>query len=221
MKNRIYELNSKKLGEMVDDIIKYHTPKVIDELIEMLYLGSTDKAHGVKHIHDVLGAAYELKKETLTSSEILAIVFHDVAVELGRNGHEINSKNYWLEFVVPNTTQPIDPAIAEAIAEHRASFKGSFTSKVSELVSAADRGCPKSLDNIIGRSYTYAIDNGASHEEALEHALAHIKHKYGKTGYANFPPIYKEHYKIELEKFYRDIENLNIETVRNTIEGDK
>ncbi len=40
----------------------------------------------------------------------------------------------------------------------------------------------------------------------MEDAIEHVKHKYGRRGYALISDLYKEAFKEELEKLYEEIE---------------
>lgn len=220
--NRIYELNTKTIGELVTKVIENPTYQTGDDLIVFLYEETTDSGHGVKHLRDVLTSAYAFRDGVLNADEILAVVFHDIATEGGRKGHEDRGVEFFRDVVLPEIdASKVDASLIEcAIREHRGSFKGELSSSLSELVSSADRGCPKGLDNIVKRSYKYAIDyQNANHEEAMQHAIDHINDKYSREGYGKFPPLYINYYKNEIEKFYDDIDNLTIEKVASMVGG--
>lgn len=186
-------------------------------LVETIYGGAKDKAHGTDHIYNVLADAKKIKGSNLSVAETLAIIFHDAGNEVDRDDHEKIGANYFME-IISGIKYTDTLKVAHAIREHRASYKGKFSSPVSELLSSADRGKPDSLAYTLKRSYDYAVKHGDNHEEAINHAIKHIKEKYSRNGYARIPNMYKQYYKDILIKFWDEIDNFTPEQAKRMIE---
>lgn len=102
--------------------------------------------------------------------------------------------------------------LARSCAEHRSSFKGTYTSEFSELISAAVRGRPGNIKNMLEQSMSYAISHKrVCEEKAPEHAVKYLKKKYGTTGYARYSNIYLRAFGHELDGFRQAIDSLCVD----------
>lgn len=207
------------IKELVKDFIGGNdSAKVI--LVETLYGNAKDKAHGTEHIYNVLADAKMLKGSNLNTYETLAVIFHDCGNEVDRDEHHNIGAEY-INDILKELNYKDRDVVKMAIKEHRASYKGEFFSEVSELLSSADRGKPDNLAYTLKRSYDYAVKHGDSHEDAILHAVDHIEAKYGRNGYAKFPPLYLNFYKSTIHKFWDDIDKLTVEKAKYMIKSVK
>ena len=95
--------------------------------------------------------------------------------------------------------------VAHAVLEHRGSFKGEFFSKLSAIISSADRERPD-VAKIVIRSMLY---NNADAQDVYEHMLD----KYSTNGYAKYPTVYQEIFKKELQEFKKEVDNISVEKI--------
>lgn len=196
-----------------------------------------DSAHSVEHLEDVLSTAVTILEriayKTISVedrvSAFVAILFHDVTATTDRDNHQNSGAEAFdriMNTVVRQSRNRLvrDAAVAgrynidiskakAAIREHRASYKGDFTSIVSEIVSGADRGIPQpteeNVKHKIAKSYRYHIEKlHESEDESRINSLIHIKEKYGTKGYAKYPDIYEKAFKDELGAFRRLVDEI-------------
>lgn len=215
----------------VEDAVKALKDHDMETLMHILYDHSTDEAHKVPHIKDVMDTAYKMFKsnsfrkmdevdEMLFLKKLdLAVVFHDCATTISREHHEFTGADvftYLAELAGIMEKKDIIE-VHSAIQQHRGSYDGLFTYRLSELVSAADRGNPKDLRKIVIRSYQYAVDNNSIDPEL--HALLHVKDKYARNGYANLSDVYKDYYRDSLETFWHNVDLLSLEKVKEIVES--
>ena len=105
--------------------------------------------------------------------------------------------------------------VADACAEHRASFEGKYSSDLSKLMAAADQGYPKQqpedVNQMLARSMRYTRSKMPQDTEAnmiRNIATTHIKDKFGRNGYAIKNELIKTLYAAELEQRYQTIDAL-------------
>lgn len=190
----------------------------MDKLVMALYENSG--AHGIEHIETVLRDAVIIKGSELDVEEELAIVFHDSGNHINRKTHHILSSEIFRREADGLYDKTTIDRICSAIEKHRGSFKGEFNNKLEELVSAADRGKPDSLEYTVMRSYKYAIEEqGCSRIDAAVNAHAFVKNKYSRNGYANYPQMYIDYYGVALDKFHESVENLTMRDVLMIVTG--
>lgn len=133
----------------------------------------------------------------------LATMLHDIRADERKDHHLLGClesySNLEIRKVIEQyATNPNN--VLYAIYEHRASYKGTFTSLVSEIVSSADRNKPD-IAKWVARVKRGNINNN------MEEALDHIQKKLGRNGYAKLPPTYMNYYKGSVNKFLNDIED--------------
>lgn len=109
--------------------------------------------------------------------------------------------------------------LADACREHRASFRGEFSSEFSELMNSADLEIPAGLGPMLVRAYQYgkAKGLGTTHEEWVDRAQEHMVEKFGRNGYALYPGMYMEVFKEELEVIYKEIDDLTYDVAEEII----
>lgn len=167
-----------------------------------------DAAHLIDHADDVCDLALKINTDLDEKLIILAAYLHDMFNATNRAIHNELAFEYVLKAQDKFLTQLSKDelhTVAHAVLEHRASFKGEFYSKLSELISAADRGLPN-LEAIVVRSMKF---NNANADDVY----AHIKDKYGSGGYAKYPDVYREIFKEELEAFQKLADGLTVDGV--------
>lgn len=195
-----------KLDELINSVRSFVIP----------YYEKNDSAHTILHADSVCRLALQLNDfldlndRVDDSLVVLASYFHDVAAH-DRKNHHIKASEVvrTLDFELLNILNNSDrELVALACLEHRASFKGSFSSRLSELVSSADRGKP-SLQYHLQRSIQYTMDREEmSYDEARKLACMHMKDKYGCGGYAKYPDLYKRYFAAQLKQLEFEIELL-------------
>lgn len=156
-----------------------------------------DPAHRVGHFEEVRRTAVEINKRLelgFNDPQItFAAYFHDLFA-WSRENHHILSHAF-----VMTTEDPLFDIFSEedraelalACKEHRASYRGEFSSRFSELINAADRERPSGPLLILKRALQYRQDRDHNNvDEVIDDAIAHVKDKYGTGGYARYPELY-------------------------------
>lgn len=173
-----------------------------------------DAAHQIKHFDEVEKTALlmnaRLKLNQSPMLIMLSAYFHDLFAWSRHNHHDLAA--IWVSTtdhpVIANLDSLERTLLSKACYEHRASYKGNFTSVLSELISSADRGMPKSKDDLFQRSYEYHRSSGCLHEESVHNAIAHIKDKHGSNGYARYPDLYLKFYGKQIKQIQLEIDKL-------------
>lgn len=182
-------------------------------------------SHGLNHIQDNLNKAekmLEFFKEPFTDQIYAAIVFHDSGLEkYGREIHEVHSAEIAKRELKDLFSSKDLYLIAAAIKEHRASFKGEFTSMLSDICSSADRNSPN-FEASIARSFLYTEEHHPefSFEEKCETVTMHQKAKYGTKGYARFPIYFSRYYGKDLTEYRRKMDSLDADVVARIVGKD-
>jgi len=180
---------------------------------------TNDKAHQIPHVVSVADCAvdintdgdFELDNEIL----VAAAITHDLFNHSRDNHHEM-IKDYLLNNPIPWLQEftPMDRYVmAHAAGEHRASYKGNYTTIYSEIVASADRGAPNVKSAII-RCAVFGVDKcGFAGEALYTHVASHMKDKFGLAGYARFPNVYMQYFGKELSSFQETMEDLTKEQI--------
>lgn len=193
----------------------YKMASAIEDLARTYY--PTEGSHGWNHIEDVVASGKRMlraKGEKLTPEAEAALMFHDSGLYPNgldnpevRYGHERRGATVARRALKDMFDKETLLRIAAAIREHRGSYKGEYTSPLSDLVSSADRGKPD-LGKKIMRSWTYGMEHGYSPERAARNVVEQVQMKYGTGGYARMPSYYQAVYQRALDKFHRDVDAL-------------
>jgi hypothetical protein len=186
------------------------------ELIEMLmrkyeYAYSIcDKAHQFEHTLQVCKTALELNQKFDLGIEERLIVppalLHDLFTWSRSNHHYLAHSFFTFEpasWLVNNYTQEERELMGLAALEHRASWKGGYSSLLSELIATADRGDPQDVVEMIRRAIQYRRKHNPemSAEVQVIESLKHLREKFhSETGYAVYPPLYLKVYGESLKK---------------------
>ena len=194
--------------------------KLLKELAEGYYPEAG--SHGWGHIEDVMSNAKKMlkaKHEQMTPEAQAAVMFHDSGLYPNgldnpevRGGHESRGARVARKALQRYFTKDQLRLIAAAIREHRGSYKGEYTSPLSELVSSADRGAPD-IGKKIMRSYNYGLEHGWNQARAVRNVIDQLSKKYGRQGYARYPSYYRALYAKELKDFQRTADSLTPEQV--------
>jgi len=169
------------------------------------YYKDGDLAHQIDHADYVCNLALQLNQECDPKLIILAAYIHDIFNATDRKNHHTLAYNYVLESnnkFLKELSEQERKLVAHAVLEHRASFKGEFYSKLSEIISSADRGTPD-IKRVVIRSMQF--NNGDA-----KSVYKHIKSKYGTNGYAKYPQSYQEIFSKELQEFQKIVDNITI-----------
>lgn len=177
-----------------------------------------DRGHRAEHFEEVFQCARYLNDKlgmAYTDTEMLfAGYFHDLFAWSRVNHHELACQ-YLLTTDHPLILKHFDfpfslKMVAYACLEHRASFKGKFSSVFSELINSADRGFPGNAQRLFARVMKHHTDinPGKSVDEITAISLEFIKRKAGSNGYCRYPDIYLSVFGEELKKQQADIDNL-------------
>jgi len=167
---------------------------------------SNDSAHQIDHADSVCDLALLLNDRMsygiIEEHIILAAYAHDIRSDLeGRKNPNVLAHDMIISHklaIFDTISEQAIYLIAKAVLEHRGSYKGDYTSNLSLLISAADRG-PIDYDIMYERSLVY---NKGDHEGVRQH----MKEKFGRTGYAKYPEFYKKMMLKEIEELYVRIE---------------
>lgn len=173
-----------------------------------------DPSHRSSHFRTVEKTALEINDVLELDQDPLHIMlvayFHDLFAWSRNNHHQLAFE--W----VRTTDDPFikqlhdkDRArVAAACLEHRATYDGNFSSKLSELMSAADREAPTSVKEMMKRSIEYHLFKERNQAKAEDKARVHIKDKFGTNGYARYPEIYMQVYGDKLYELQKAIDLL-------------
>lgn len=178
------------------------------------YWEMNDEAHRLKHFSNVEECALIINHRAGLKFDLVMITyaafFHDMFAWSRYNHHEMSA--HWVlttDYPLISFLPDIDKKmLADACREHRASFKGEFSGKFSELINAADRELPGDVPAMVERAILYRMGKGYSREEALKPSIEHIKDKYSITGYGRYPQIYLDVFEADLLQQRQDIANL-------------
>ena len=184
-----------------------------------------DGAHDDKHARMVIKNSEYIAKRIMEDEGIIInmdmvrviAAMHDLGLEYDRETHHIKSgeivrqeqelKEYFNVYQIR--------IIAKAVEEHRASYKGEYTSIYSKIVSDADR--MNDIHTMIERTYKWNRKHFPEHndEEIYNEVITHLQDKFGEKGYARFNTKYAEEMlnqsrKIimnneEFDKIYKDM----------------
>ena len=163
-----------------------------------------DPAHRMQHIDNVLHLSTRLSTwyyltPTETRLTRLAVYCHDLGLLYGREEHHNHSADIVLTRTLPVIKDLPDDelkVVADACREHRASGSGVYSSKVSEVVAASDRGRPDfwALYQRIASNFEHLTPEARKAE-----VHAHMRKKYGSAGYVKYPEFYSRVFRCEIE----------------------
>jgi hypothetical protein len=184
-------------------------------------------SHGWIHVDEVYTTAMKMNTELRLGLNhdmiFLASYLHDMFQKDYREAHhlkgfawvlEYHTEFDWLSWMNDNELKEL----AYAIKEHRASYDGEYYSKLSILLSAADRGKLDRTETIM-RSFKY---NCEKHPELLfkdniRNVHQHMKDKFSSKGYARYNWVYKDFYQNDLSKFQKYFDTISYFEIEDII----
>jgi HD superfamily phosphohydrolase YqeK len=193
----IYEIIS---SELVNKIMVLVLP----------YYETNDEGHQIDHAIGVTNIALNMLKalhlgmvQEMKIDIFLAAMLHDIRADQRKDHHLLGCLESYnnleiRKLIEQYATNPMN--VWYAIYEHRASYSGTFTSLVSEIVSSADRAEPD-VEKWVAR-----VKKGNINEN-MEEALSHIQKKMGRNGYARLPFVYMDYYGESINTFFDDLED--------------
>lgn len=201
------------------DVAYNHLVSAITQKYED-YWKFNDLGHRADHFSDVYATALSIVsrldiKNIKVEHICLVAYFHDL-FSWSRKNHHLLSKCFILTTdcrIVSDIchTPELRLLVANACAEHRASYTGEHSSVLSELMSSADRGMPGDVELKLQRAMDYrraTRSSELSEDQLMVESIQHQKDKFGRNGYARYPEMYKRAFAEELEEMYQRIEEL-------------
>jgi len=178
-----------------------------------------DPAHRIGHFDSVFNTALLIIERSplldVNPEEMFLVAYYHDLFTWSRNNHHLLAETFirTTSCQIVREFAPIPEAIdrvALACREHRASWTGEFSGDLSRLMSAADRGVPSTAQSLLTRALFYAAAHNPdkSDAEIMDLSVAHIKEKYGRTGYAKIPLDHLQMFREEYEILYTEIDNL-------------
>lgn len=190
----------------------------IEKMIEKYkkFDGAHDDAHARMVIKNSEYIAINMMKDEKIEIDMNMVkviaAMHDLGLAYDRETHHIKSGEIVRESKELRkffTEEQIE-LIAKSVEEHRASYKGEYTSVYSKIVSDADR--MNDINTMISRTYKWNRKHypDLNDEELYIEVIQHLQDKYGEKGYARFNTPYAE-----------DILNQSRQIIMNNDEFDK
>ena len=206
---------------MNKDIIKRLKEEYGKEL-DIFY--KKDSSHGLSHVEEVAKNALEINRKMILNLNeeylVLVALFHDIFSDIDRKNHHTLAADWFIKFMKEKDKHDeIDILeMSLAIKEHRASYNGEYSSLLSEVLAAADRGAPN-LKSIIFRSSKYYLEKNLNKDlkEVAEDVYKHLLEKYSRNGYMKYNAIYSSFHGEEIYNMYLAIDNLNTDKVFNIL----
>lgn len=203
--------------------MKHELDIFIEKIIEKYkkFDGAHDDEHARMVIKNSEYIAINMMKDEKIEIDMNMVkviaAMHDLGLAYDRETHHIKSgeivrKSKELRKFF--TEEQIE-LIAKSVEEHRASYKGEYTSMYSKIVSDADR--MNDINTMISRTYKWNRKHypDLNDEEIYNEVIQHLQDKYGEKGYARFNTKYAEDVlnqsrqiimnNDEFDKIYKDI----------------
>lgn len=187
-----------------------------EEFKDLLEASYSTKAHGMDHIEDVYKKAIYLNVKynlNVPKDEILIVsLFHDIFQNKNRDKHHILAHDWIMSSMHPMITlndKEKQKRMALAIKEHRASYTGTYSSVLSELIATADREAPN-ITNIVIRAYKHQLDKYPTrpHKEMVADICKHLVEKFSSTGYSKYTYTYVLEHGEDLAMMYDIIDKI-------------
>ena len=197
----------------------------IKEALSFYYELNDSESHGYQHLDEVYDLAMKMKEKLNIDipDKIIAITAytHDMFSSINRDLHHELGYKYVLDtsvFFLNELDSNDRYLIACAVREHRASYKGTYTSILSELISAADRGIPDIKKTVI-RSYKYTIETNPNADESTLYSLVrkHMIEKFSTNGYARYNDLYNRYFETELKDMKTFFDNVSVKDIENIV----
>lgn len=170
-------------------------------------------SHGLNHLYEVYDFAMNLNEiYDLNENEILySVLFHDMFQKEDRENHHQLAHDWLMKTdLIPFDDLGMDrERVALATLEHRASYKGSYSTRLSELITTADKGIPN-INDIVLRSFLYSKERNpkADDQELIQMVISHLVKKYGKNGYLKYNNIVAKMYKFRIDELHTIVDEI-------------
>ena len=189
------------------DIIGFLPVALVEDVCALIE--ACDQAHTYEHVYDVVTEANILSNGDRDA--VIAAFMHDITRSEDPENHHASGAVLAMALLEGYGIECDREAVYYAIYEHRNSYKGEYSSEVSQCVAAADRGIPDANKALV-RSYQYARGLGKDHASAVYHAWDHIRYRYLGTE-LKVPEFYLQYYK---SAWYEMLEELRNERLEDT-----
>ena len=154
-----------------------------------------DRAHSINHIEYVIKRSMDLAKTYKLDSDMMYCVaaFHDIGMLINRLGHEEYGADILENDVYIKKVFNVEQIqiMKLAVKEHRASYKGEYSSVYSKAISEADRSYDIFLMTYRSIAYGMAKYPDYSYAEHYERTYDYLRRKYGKDGYSRMVLYYE------------------------------
>lgn len=172
------------------EIIQYVKREIIPKYENL------DKGHNREHINYVIRRSLILaQKYNLNYNMVYVIAaFHDLGMLVSREKHEMVSANFLEHDIFLKNFFSMNEVniMCQAIKEHRASYRGEYSSIYSCVISQADRNFD--ITKIISRTIQFGLKFYPQYSfiEQYERSKKYIIKKYGKNGYVRIALPFEE-----------------------------
>lgn len=156
---------------------------------------------------------------------LVAAYFHDLFT-FDRETHHLQARVFVLTSSCEIITELLGDVhsearviVANACAEHRASFKGEYSHPFSDFFASADRGPVELSDThvpkTVRRAFAYAqvTNPWANVTQLCQVTLEHMYEKFGTKGYMRMPKTYIQVYGRELDEVKSAFDALTLEDI--------
>lgn len=209
--------------------MKYSIPTYLNGFIETVVrtiqpsYSLNDKAHDIDHAKEVCYKALELNATVLTTplperEVVVAALCHDMFAWSRNNHHDM--AYHWLMTLEVKWIEEFTPIQRERIAlaskEHRSSYMGQYSSKLSELIATSDRGVPTGApEQLVYRSLVFRGWDKTSPVERtlLNECITHVIDKYGTATNRKFPQLWLALYGELYDTYRTAVDYLTINSV--------
>lgn len=169
--------------------------KRLHVVIAMHHYKQNDAAHQPDHALVVMAEASDIiahfpELEKWRKQIMLGCLFHDTHCHVDRDMHHLLGAEHVREALAPHAqdyglSRADIYLIAQAVLEHRASWKYPRINPVSNAVASADRGYPD-LQKYIRRAVQYRYKRMAviNMNTIIDESIDHMVEKFGDGGYA-------------------------------------
>lgn len=170
------------MAKLINEALRHY----IEENILPRY-DDFDKAHQQEHVRMVISQSLELAARLDVDIDMVYAIaaYHDTGLCEGREHHHETSARIIREdeHLRRWFTEEQVAVMADAAEDHRASSDHEPRSIYGRIVAEADRYIEPR--DIIGRTMQYGLDHypELSREEHFKRMVAHLREKYGRSGY--------------------------------------
>lgn len=189
---------------LFDDEEKELAYNILDKVSD--WYSRNDVAHTIQHAIDVTILGLAMCPVGVARKEVIAAcLLHDICVWQGRADHHISAISEltaggelddWFGELCQKYILSVNNVLF-AILEHRASYDATFSTRLSEVVSSADRGRP----DVVALMKRISLRNTA------KDTVEHLQEKFSEKGYAKYPELYRSYFGKEFDEFLNQLED--------------